>query len=255
MKSERWVWTSSGYRKRIICPQNWIILVVLFILLNHYEGKERLGAEGAGQRPVEIHFGSETNGVPWELKPEKESLSVIPGEAVRGVFRLRSRASRRATVLVRHKFDPPEMIRYLPTLECGLQFTITMDPGEEQDFESEFFLREGVPKGRGLTRIIFTFELLDEPYGSKELKRGRDIFVRRCTTCHGSDGKGETSLAKRFSAPPTDLRASVRERNDWQLLRVLTEGKGMMPAFSPAIDEKELRNVVYYLRAKWGDKG
>ena len=97
--------------------------------------------------------------------------------------------------------------------------------------------------------------LLDEPFGSKELKRGRDIFVRRCTTCHGSDGKGKTSLAKRLSEPPADLRASVRERNDWQLLRILAEGKGMMPAFSPAIDEKELRNVVYFLRTKWGDKG
>jgi len=254
MKSGRWVWTPSSYRKRIVCPPFWMILAVLFILLNLYEGKARLGAEGVGQGPIEIRFGSETNGVPWELRPEKESLLVIPGEAVRGVFRLKSLASRQRTVLVRHKFDPPEMIRYLPTLECGLQFTITMDPGEEQEFESEFFLREGVPNGSGPIRIVFTFELLDEPYGSKELKRGRDIYLSRCTTCHGSDGKGETFLSKRFPAPPADLRASVRERNDWQLLRFLTEGKGMMPAFSPAIDENELRNVVHYLRTKWGDK-
>lgn len=244
-----------SHQKRFSSPRLFLFLFLPFLIIFLSHSQTNSPAEETKPEAVEIRFGSETKGVPWKLTPVKESLRIRPGEAVRGVFRLKSLASRQRTVLVRHRFDPPEMIRYLPTIECGLQFTVTMDPGEEQEFESEFFLREGVPNGREPIRIIFTFELLDEPYGSKELKRGRDIYVSRCTTCHGLDGKGETSLAKRFPAPPADFRASVRKRNDWQLLRFLTEGKGMMPAFSPAIDEKELRNVVHYLRTKWGDKG
>ncbi len=212
-------------------------------------------ARGGGGKPVQISFGSQTNGVPWELRPKADRLSVKPGNLVRGVFRLRSRAANQVSVLVRHRFEPPEMIRYLPTIECGLQFTITMDPGEEHEFESEFFLREGVPDGVKNIKIVFTFELLDEPFGSNEVLNGRKIYLSRCVTCHGTKGRGDTPLARRMVPRPSDLRAALKGRNDWQLLRSLTEGKGMMPAFSPALDESELRYVLHFLRKSWGSGG
>lgn len=212
-------------------------------------------AQGGEGKPVQIHFGIQTNGVPWELRPKTDRLSVKPGNVVRGVFRLRSRAAHQATVLVRHRFEPPEMIRYLPTIECGLQFTITMDPGEEQEFESEFFLREGVPERVKNIKIVFTFELLDEPFGSNEVLSGRKVYLSRCVTCHGTQGRGDTPLARRMNPRPSDLRVALKRGNDWQLLRSLTEGKGMMPAFSPALDERELRYVLHFLRKSWGSGG
>lgn len=253
MKSTRF--RRWSHQKRFSSPPFFLLLFLFFLLIFLNHSRTNSSAEGGKPRVVEIRFGSETNGVPWKLTPERESLPTRPGEAVRGVFRLKSLASEQKTVLVRHKFEPPEMIRYLPTLECGLQFTITMDPGEEHVFESEFFLREGVPPHARSVRIVFTFELLDEPIGSKEIDQGRKLFVSRCATCHGVDGRGDTTLAKRFKAPPGDLGSSVTVKNDWQLLRFISEGKGMMPAFSPAVGENELRNVVHYLRSRWGRKG
>jgi hypothetical protein len=129
-------------------------------------------AWGGEEKPVQISFGSQTNGVPWELRPKADRLSVKPGNLVRGVFRLRSRAVHQATVLVRHRFEPPEMIRYLPTIECGLQFTITMDPGEEHEFESEFFLHEGVPDG--VSEAV--------PAGTPFILRGSDFRRKRPRT-------------------------------------------------------------------------
>ncbi len=35
-----------------------------------------LPAEGGEKKLVQIRFGSETNGVPWELRPEADRISV-----------------------------------------------------------------------------------------------------------------------------------------------------------------------------------
>jgi cytochrome c oxidase cbb3-type subunit 3 len=87
------------------------------------------------------------------------------------------------------------------------------------------------------------------------LMQGRTIYLGRCTTCHGNNGRGDGPIAGNLIGPPvgnlTDDQWKHGDRPD-QVLEVI--GKGVpntrMDGWSRVLDPPELRAVaayVYYL--------
>ena len=62
-------------------------------------------------------------------------------------------------------------------------------------------------------------------------------FKTKCAPCHGADGSGQTPVGKNLKV--RDLRsAEVQKLSDAEITKVLTDGKGKMPASKLAPAEK-----------------
>jgi mono/diheme cytochrome c family protein len=87
------------------------------------------------------------------------------------------------------------------------------------------------------------------------LTQGRAIYLGRCATCHGNDGRGDGPIAKDLLGPPvgnlTDNEWKHGDRPD-QVLGVIARGvpDTRMTGWSNVLDPPELKAVaayVYYL--------
>jgi mono/diheme cytochrome c family protein len=75
---------------------------------------------------------------------------------------------------------------------------------------------------------------------------GKEIFARKCETCHGSDGAG-TPVGK--SLKVANLRSVlVQKKSDAELTHIISEGKNNMPPFGNALTPDELKALVSYVR-------
>jgi mono/diheme cytochrome c family protein len=74
---------------------------------------------------------------------------------------------------------------------------------------------------------------------------GAAIYKTKCAPCHGPDGSGQTPVGKNLKV--RDLRsAEVQKLTDAEITKVLTEGKGKMPASKlPAAD---IKTVIAFIR-------
>jgi mono/diheme cytochrome c family protein len=65
--------------------------------------------------------------------------------------------------------------------------------------------------GRGLLTVIALTVMLGQPVlsvaeeESPQLAWGKEIFLTRCASCHGEDGKGDGPAASALKIPPSDL--------------------------------------------------
>jgi cytochrome c oxidase cbb3-type subunit III len=87
------------------------------------------------------------------------------------------------------------------------------------------------------------------------LAQGRTIFLGRCATCHGNEGRGDGPIAGNLSGPPvgdlTDDRWKHGDRPE-QVVAVIARGvpNTRMDGWSRVLDPPEVRAVaayVYYL--------
>jgi mono/diheme cytochrome c family protein len=75
----------------------------------------------------------------------------------------------------------------------------------------------------------------------------RSTFKLQCSSCHGQNGAGDTSIGKSLKA--ADLRsAEVQKQSDAQLAQVISEGRNNMPSFSDSLTQDQIRAVVAYIR-------
>ncbi|MFQ5915836.1 MAG: c-type cytochrome [Nitrospinota bacterium] len=79
-----------------------------------------------------------------------------------------------------------------------------------------------------------------------DVERGAGIYAQRCLPCHGTQGAGDGSRAAFLPKGAADLRASRLSDGDIRL--VVTEGRGLMPAFGPALEEDEIRDVLAFVK-------
>jgi mono/diheme cytochrome c family protein/uncharacterized membrane protein len=77
----------------------------------------------------------------------------------------------------------------------------------------------------------------------------RALFREECAKCHGRDGRGAAGREK-FPEIPDFSRGSWQgRRRDPELVRSILEGKEVaMPAFKGKLDEKQVRELVAYIR-------
>jgi len=75
----------------------------------------------------------------------------------------------------------------------------------------------------------------------------RSTFKLQCSSCHGPNGAGDTSVGKSLKA--ADLRSpEVQKQSDAQLAQVISEGRKSMPSFSDSLMPDQIRALVAYIR-------
>ncbi|MGH9194534.1 MAG: c-type cytochrome [Acidimicrobiia bacterium] len=83
---------------------------------------------------------------------------------------------------------------------------------------------------------------------------GAQIYVARCVLCHGPQGRGDGPGAAGLNPKPrnhTDA-AYMNSRTDEDLLSVIRDGKGQMPAWKSVLSEEQMRAVLAYVRTLAG---
>ena len=91
-------------------------------------------------------------------------------------------------------------------------------------------------------------QLACEPPDPTPVGRGRRVFQRTCSGCHGPDGRGVMRLG--LAKPPRDLTDAQfhAQVTDEQLRSVIRTGKGQMPAFGGLMGDEDLSNVIAFIR-------
>jgi mono/diheme cytochrome c family protein len=92
------------------------------------------------------------------------------------------------------------------------------------------------------------------PFSKASIARGKILYTRACTECHGADGKSLVDVI----ANATDLtnpKAWKSGTSEGEIFRSIRDGAGeAMPPFAEKISkEEDLWNLVNYLRYLWPD--
>ena len=74
------------------------------------------------------------------------------------------------------------------------------------------------------------------------------LYLQRCLGCHGPSGKGDGPLAASLPVRVPDFRDTVERKSTGQIRRSIAAGRGMMPAFDPALRQSEITDMVQMVR-------
>ncbi|MEX0804702.1 MAG: cytochrome c [Candidatus Binatia bacterium] len=74
------------------------------------------------------------------------------------------------------------------------------------------------------------------------------LYAQRCLGCHGPTGQGDGPLARSLPVRPPDFRETVERKSNSQIRKAIAEGRGAMPAFSPALRQSEISDMLQMVR-------
>ena len=74
------------------------------------------------------------------------------------------------------------------------------------------------------------------------------LYAQRCISCHGPGGRGDGTVAVSLPVRPPDFRDTVERKSNSQIRRVIAEGRGLMPAFEPALRQSEINDMLQMVR-------
>ena len=83
---------------------------------------------------------------------------------------------------------------------------------------------------------------------SGDVARGKTLFVRYCTGCHGPQGGGDGYRFLGGPDPANLASPSTSKKPDAELLKTIHDGKPNMPPWKVRLSEKESRDVLAYVR-------
>lgn len=78
--------------------------------------------------------------------------------------------------------------------------------------------------------------------GAADIHKGGTLYATHCAACHGANG---TPV---MPGTPNFRRMESLMKPDMQLLTVIRNGKGVMPGYFGVLRDREILDVVAYLR-------
>jgi mono/diheme cytochrome c family protein len=87
------------------------------------------------------------------------------------------------------------------------------------------------------------------PLIAADTAAGKDLYGKKCASCHGANGEGKEAIAKMFNVEMKPLTSQdVLSKTDADLKKVMIEGSGKMKAVKD-LDAKGANDIVAYLRS------
>lgn len=74
------------------------------------------------------------------------------------------------------------------------------------------------------------------------------LYAQRCLNCHGPSGRGDGPMAASLPIQTPDFRDTVQRKSNGQIRRIIAEGRGVMPAFEPALRPSEINDMLQMVR-------
>lgn len=131
------------------------------------------------------------------------------------------------------------------------------EPGDNQKAASRLPVEGTVPVGYKpyqyrLNPAAAEAALKNPLSGSAEiLEIGRAKFDIYCAVCHGAEGKGDGTVAKKMSIQvPSLVSDKARGYNDGRIFHIITDGQGVMSSYAYQItNENDRWAIVNYIRS------
>lgn len=80
------------------------------------------------------------------------------------------------------------------------------------------------------------------------IQKGKEIYEKKCSSCHGVKGDGKGPIAGRLSPKPTNFRESHGEKmTDGEHYWKITNGRGSMPSYEKDLTEEKRWHVINYI--------
>ena len=87
------------------------------------------------------------------------------------------------------------------------------------------------------------------PLIAADTAAGKDLYGKKCASCHGANGEGKEAIAKMFNVEMKPLTSKdVLSKSDADLKKAMLEGSGKMKAVKD-LDAKGADDLVAYLRS------
>jgi cytochrome c6 len=83
---------------------------------------------------------------------------------------------------------------------------------------------------------------LSAPVSAADIAKGGTLYATHCAICHGANGRPV------MPGTPNFRRMEGLMRPDAQLLNSIRAGKGTMPAYFGVLRDREILDIVAYLR-------
>lgn len=81
-----------------------------------------------------------------------------------------------------------------------------------------------------------------------DAKAGKAAYEKSCAGCHGADGKGNPGMAKVLGEKGLNVVGKeTMQKSDAELLKIIAEGSGKMPASKLSKDEQ--KQTLSYVRS------
>ena len=86
------------------------------------------------------------------------------------------------------------------------------------------------------------------PMFAADAAAGKDVYTKKCASCHGAAGEGKDSVAKLFKVELKPLTSKeVQSMSDADLKKTVLEGAGKMKPIKD-VDAKGADDIIAYLR-------
>jgi mono/diheme cytochrome c family protein len=87
------------------------------------------------------------------------------------------------------------------------------------------------------------------PATRESIRRGESAYQAYCMVCHGAKARGDGPAANGLPTRPTDLPSHLPHHTDGEFAWRIRTGNGVMPAFEDVLTDRQIWDVVNYLRA------
>ena len=86
------------------------------------------------------------------------------------------------------------------------------------------------------------------PMTAADTAAGKDLFAKKCASCHGAAGEGKDAIAKMFKVEMKPLNSKeVQAKSDADIKKVILEGTGKMNVVKD-VDAKGADDIVAFVR-------
>ena len=90
--------------------------------------------------------------------------------------------------------------------------------------------------------------LLLAPATARAAERS-ELWKANCSKCHGDDGRGETEEGKKKGARNLTNGKWQKTISDDRMIRSITRGRDMMPAWGKVLTPEQIRELVKEVRS------
>ena len=105
-----------------------------------------------------------------------------------------------------------------------------------------------VVKSVSMPQLILIICLIIGLAGCGRNERMDLLYAQRCLNCHGPGGRGDGPTALELPVGTPDFRETVQRKSTNQIRRIIADGRGVMPAFDPALRPAEINDLLQMVR-------